>query len=168
MGMDVIGRKNPDAYFRNNVWWWRPLWDYCNTVAPHLCGKVNGHFNDGDGLDEEDALELAEILKGEIYSDATAKYEARYNARLAALPRHECNLCNGTGIRTDGVGVDMGMPKKELPVEVQILVGRTHGWCNSCNGEGTTEDWETSYPFSSDNVLEFIDFLDECGGFSIC
>ena len=24
---------NPGVYFRNNVWWWRPLWDYvCNNV----------------------------------------------------------------------------------------------------------------------------------------
>ena len=20
--------ENPGQYFRNNVWWWRPLWDY--------------------------------------------------------------------------------------------------------------------------------------------
>ena len=31
MGMDVFGlepRKEKGEYFRNNVWWWRPLWDF--------------------------------------------------------------------------------------------------------------------------------------------
>ena len=21
--------SNPGVYFRNNCWWWRPLWQYC-------------------------------------------------------------------------------------------------------------------------------------------
>ena len=32
MGMDVFGKNPTDekgAYFRNNVWFWHPLWDYC-------------------------------------------------------------------------------------------------------------------------------------------
>ena len=168
MGMDVIGRKNPDAYFRNNVWWWRPLWDYCIKVAPHLCADVNGHYNDADGLDEEQALELASLLRGEIYSDETARYEAEYNMHLASLPRRPCTYCGETGIRTDEVGLNLGMPERELSPDVQIIVGRTHGWCNACNGEGVVDHWETSYYFSVDNVLEFTDFLEECGGFSIC
>ena len=28
---------NPGIYFRNNVWWWRPLWDYVWT----LCGECD-------------------------------------------------------------------------------------------------------------------------------
>ena len=168
MGMDVIGRNNPDAYFRNNVWWWRPLWNYCMEVAPHLCGDVSGHFNDGDGLDEDGALELAHLLADEIESGRTKAYEDEYNRRISMLPMKQCTLCEGTGIRTDAVGVDMGMPSRELTTEVQILVGRTHGWCNSCNGEGRTEHWDAGYPFSVDNVSEFVDFLADCGGFSIC
>ena len=44
MGMDIHAR-NPTgergAYFRNNVWWWRPLADYCITVAPDICAPVD-------------------------------------------------------------------------------------------------------------------------------
>ena len=26
--MDKYHNDNPGVYFRNNVWWWRPLWDF--------------------------------------------------------------------------------------------------------------------------------------------
>ena len=31
--MDTFEQQNPGFYFRNNVWWWRPLWDYVCTVC---------------------------------------------------------------------------------------------------------------------------------------
>ena len=43
MGMDVIGLKptsKEGEYFRNNVWWWGPLADYCMEVAPDNYGEV--------------------------------------------------------------------------------------------------------------------------------
>jgi len=52
MGMDVYGIApiaEVGKYFRNNIWWWHPLWNYVQEVAPHLTEGVNGHFNDGDG-----------------------------------------------------------------------------------------------------------------------
>ena len=77
MGMDVYG-KNPTSekgsYFRNNVWWWRPLWDYCLEVAPELCSDVSGHTNDGEGLDEAGAIALSEILFQELWDGKTAQY----------------------------------------------------------------------------------------------
>jgi hypothetical protein len=60
------------------------------------------------------------------------------------------------------------MPEKELSAEIQILVGRTHGWCNACDGVGTRESFAAGYPFSVENVQEFADFLSDCGGFQIC
>ena len=167
MGMDVVGRKNPDAYFRNNVWWWRPLWDYCVKIAPELCGEVNGSYNDGDGLDEDGALDLSAILYMEIEAGRTAQYKTRYYAELAKLPRHDCEFCDGTGIRADAVGVEMGMPTRELEPEIQIITGRSIGWCNACRGEGKVDDFRTEYPFSVENVEEFAGFLAECGGFHI-
>lgn len=170
MGMDVVGRNNPDAYFRNNVWWWRPLWDYCCEVgAGVIDGETAevGHFNDGSGLDEDGALKLAAILRQEIGSGRTFQYERQYNAYIASLPRSTCVHCAGTGVRTDGVGLDAGMPSRELSPEVQIITGRTHGWCNGCSGEGKVDSFEAHYPFSVENVAEFADFLEECGGFHI-
>jgi hypothetical protein len=170
MGMDVIG-KNPASetgeYFRNNVWFWRPLWNYCLEVAPDLCAAVNGHYNDGEGLDADDARTLGIRLQAEIDAGRTAAYEAEYNAYLASLPRHDCEWCGGTGIRTDEVGISLGQPTQALTADIAAIVGRTHGTCNGCRGEGRRDDSEMSYPFSVDNVREFALFLVDSGGFHI-
>jgi hypothetical protein len=172
MGMDVMG-VNPTSekgsYFRNNVWWWRPLADYCIENHPDIAEKCEyWHSNDGDGLDAEDAYALAERLMADIAEGKVSEHERNYNEWRASLPREACELCECTGIRTDKVGVDMGMPEKELSPEVSILTGRTHGWCNACDGVGTQESWLAGYPFSEENVKEFAEFLMDSGGFQIC
>lgn len=167
MGMDVIGKKK-DSYFRNNVWWWRPLWNYCKSVAPEICDKVqHGQTNDGDGLNAEDSAALAKILKDNLANGQCGRYERQYKAWQASLPREKCELCNATGIRTDKVGVDGNMPNRELSIEQAKKYGRTQGWCNGCDGKGDKENWQAHYPFSVDNVQEFADFLEGCGGFEI-
>lgn len=170
MGMDVIGRKpskSTGEYFRNNIWWWHPLWEYCESVAPEICDGILGHSNDGDGLPGDGARKLAEVLKRELESGRTAEYAAAYQAGKAALPRHDCDLCEATGIRRDPVGIEMGMPTRELEEAQTERLGRTHGWCNACNGEGTQADWGASYFFDVDNVREFAEFLEHSGGFRI-
>jgi hypothetical protein len=170
MGMDVIG-KNPSTatgeYFRNNIWAWRPLWNYCVEVAPEICENVRGDENGGDGLDAADAEQLAQLLLEEIHCGRAARYKKSYDARLARLPRSECSYCDATGIRSDEVGVNMRMPDRELDESSQILFGRTHGWCNGCRGEGKVDHFEMSYPFTVENVQEFAEFCSESGGFEI-
>ena len=171
MGMDVYGNApttESGEYFRNNVWWWRPLWSYCETVAGDLLADVDGQTNSGDGLDADQAAVLAARLREEIDSGATAKYAAAYRHDLSLLPRENCRYCDATGIRTDEVGQNAGMPSRELDNAVAIAVGRSHGWCNACNGEGKVDDWRVSYPFSVENVQNFANFLFSCGGFKIC
>jgi len=173
MGMDVIGKKPTSErgeYFRNNVWWWRPLWDYCCEVGQEVITDEiaeSGSFNDGAGLDEPSARVLAQILSASIDSGHTEQWEKNQREWRASLPREACSFCNCTGISTDEVGVKNGMPERELAPEVQILTGRTHGWCNACQGIGTTESWLAQYPFSVENVQEFTAFLTDSGGFEI-
>ena len=42
MGMDVYGKNQTSekgSYFRNNVWWWRPLWNYCEELHGDITHK---------------------------------------------------------------------------------------------------------------------------------
>lgn len=165
MGMDVFGRA-PSApvgeYFRNNVWWWRPLADFVCERYPELAaGCEYWQSNDGDGLDEQTSIELAGQLRADLASGVVAEYEQAHTARLAALPDETCWLCAGAGVRTDEVGVQMGLDCPRDPETGQ-------GGCNGCAGTGTRRPSEASYPFSAENVAEFAEFLAACGGFRIC
>ena len=169
--MDVYG-NNPISekgeYFRNNVWWWRPLWDFCEEIAPELVSGVQGHTNDGDGLDEEGAKALANILTISLSEGVVDTYEQKRNEYLASLPKEPCELCDSTGIRTDSVGVEHGMDVQVLSDAEASALGRTIGYCNGCSGLGWKDSWETHYPFSKVNVQEFAEFLADSGGFKIC
>lgn len=170
MGMDVFG-QNPTTesgeYFRNNAWHWSPLWNYCVELAPELCGDVEGGTNDGDGLDAKGADDLAVILFNELASGRTEQYEKAFNEERAAIPQVVCRQCAGTGIRTDEVGQSQGMPERPLKEEEAILLGRTNGWCNGCNGEGKSDSMRAWYSFDAKNVSRFAEFLSDCGGFAI-
>ena len=172
MGMDVYGltaKTEKGNYFRNNVWWWRPLAVFIEETYPDVAIKCEDwHSNSGCGLNEADSMVLGKMILNDIADGTVKRYEDARLIGLSELPREDCSLCNMTGIRTDTVGVEHNMPNQELPPEVAILVGRTHGTCNACNGIGTKENWGLSYGFSVDNVQEFAEFLMECGGFEIC
>lgn len=171
MGMDVIG-KNTDSevggYFRRNVWGWRPLWHYVEVTHNDLASKVEyAQSNDGDGLNAEDSAELARRLKADLASGEADRYISERNEWLATLPRTTCDLCEGTGIRTDEVGKEHGMPERELEPEVKVVTGRTHGYCNACSGYGDQPNWETHYWLDRTDLEDFANFLEECGGFEI-
>ncbi len=160
MGMDVYGKQpisEVGSYFRNNVWWWRPLWNYCLTQYPELTEQVvDGHSNSGDGLDAAQALALGRALQADIDSGVAAQYEKEYREYLAALPQKECEYCNASGKRA-------WLPHTLNNDTDQIVITE----CNVCTGSGKVDDWATSYPFSVENVQEFSKFLVSCGGFSI-
>lgn len=159
MGMDVFGVAADDPageYFRANVWYWRPLWDYIEDnhgVIAHLV--ENPYTNDGDGLDHQYSLVLARQLRHDFANDVVAEYEQRYLAGVNALQSEECWICHGTGVR------------REWPPEIpQEHIDACNG-CNCCNGSGKTEPLEASYRFSPKLLLRFTEFLEHCGGFRI-
>jgi hypothetical protein len=171
MGMDVMGvnaSSEKGEYFRRNVWGWRPLWDYVEEVHPEIAQLVQyGHSNDGDGLNALNSVRLAEALLLDYTSGKAQEYVEKRNAYLEALPMVDCNICSGTGIRSDTLGVEDGQPEKELSKEIAKATGRTKGWCNGCDGLGKNKDWATSYYLDEQDIKEFAEFLQDCGGFEI-
>jgi hypothetical protein len=152
-------QAQPGAYFRANIWWWRPLWDMCLDLAPDVAGKVKfGHSNDGDGLDDDDSLMLAAILEAHVESGSMETYINARQAVLDALEDEECKICAGTGRRADPPETGAGI----MP-------------CNGCGGSveentggtGKARPWSTKYPMSLDFVEKWITFLKNCGGFEI-
>ena len=161
MGMDVYGVKPKNEkgeYFRNNVWWWRPLWDYCLDFHPSVADKVkDGHSNSGDGLNAGDSKKLAAFIKKDLDSGKAQKYAQEREEELNSLPDVPCEYCETTGSRT--------WQPHEGPNDTDTVQIKT---CNSCKGKGSVRPWPTQYPFSVENLAQFQEFLDNCGGFSIC
>ena len=163
---------NVGHYFRNNVWWWRPLWNYCHVVAGDIIignlrvkkfkddenGDTNyddyewvkaeydeGHGNSGASLNSRNAKLLGNRLMEHIADGRTIEYQAEYEQYLNDLPDDDCGVCNGN---------NRGNTKKKD--------------CNRCNGTGKTKSFNKSYPFDVENVEAFALFCIESGGFEIC
>ena len=139
---------NNGYYFRNSCWWWRPLWNYCRTIAPDLINDKlfdDGHSNSGAGLDDKGAKELGKRLLTEINNGDTIQYQASYQQYIDDLPDDDCSHCNGN---------NRGYNKMKD--------------CKMCGGTGKTKNFNKSYPFDLDNVREFAEFCLQCGGFEIC
>jgi len=159
MGFNLYGLRPRDevgVYFRNNVWWWRPLADYVLAVCSDLFRPGEAQYwdyNDGPAVSAETAHAIGKRLRKLLASGAVARYAAKHEAERKALPLKVCEFCDGTGDRPD-----LGPPEWKAAC----------GGCNGCLGAGWVEDPLASYPFSEDNAKDFIAFCETCGGFRIC
>ncbi len=150
--------ENPGSYFRNNVWWWRPLWDFVCVVADDILtqkDKENGHSNSGHIIDEEKSLAIAKILEDLLKNGEVREYEEAYNEHMDSLPLEDCEYCKGTGMRSweDG-DKDCNVCNTEYTKDEGIPVGKV-------------KQFQTSYPFDVQNVEEFVRFCKQSGGFQI-
>ena len=145
---DEFNDANKGHYFRNNCWWWRPLWNYCYFIADDIISKelhASGHHNDGNGLDDEDAKLLGNRLLQQLREGKTTDYQASYQQYLDDMPDDDCLICNNN---------NRGNNKKKD--------------CNRCDSTGKRPNFNKSYPFDVDNVKDFAEFCIESGGFEIC
>tara|TARA_Y100001938_G_C8053216_1_gene413028 strand:+ start:887 stop:1369 length:483 start_codon:yes stop_codon:yes gene_type:complete len=159
MGMDLSGVSpisSKGEYFRNNCWWWRPLWNFIHSLDILTEDEYeSGHYNDGQRIGKVKSKLISKRLTELLDNGEVKKYEEGYNEYLNSLPLEDCEYCEGDGIRTWEDG------DKD---------------CNVCNTEWTRKDgvpigkkkpFETSYPFDEENVREFRDFVKDSGGFEI-
>ena len=83
---------NPGIYFRNNCWWWRPLWDYvCTNCADIITIKdVNGgNYNDGHKISKTKAKKISKKLYSLIAKGDVKKFEVEYEAERLKLEESE-------------------------------------------------------------------------------
>ena len=148
--VDQFEVDNPGYYFRNNVWWWRPLWMYVAEVANNVLTAKDiesGHANSGHLISKTKAERIARILKRELENGNVQKHATEYMQMLKNLPLVECTHCDGTGIRNDE---------------------HVQGTCNACGGTGKVKNFNCNYPFHPENVEDFQRFCQYSGGFRIC
>ena len=153
MGFDIFGKKPMNEtgnYFRNNVWGWRPLWNYVFNNLEILSEEDynEGQFNSGHEIDQGKAQKIAAGLMQKIESGEMEKFIEAYTKHLDELPEEICDFCDGSGLRNLEDSNDI----------VQ---------CNGCQGTGKVKSFETNYPMDVKNMKDFAEFSQNSGGFEI-
>jgi hypothetical protein len=82
------------AYFRNNVWWWRPLWNFVAVMCDDILTEKDieaGAYNDGHKISETKAVKIAKRLFNIIEEDKVKEYEELYKQHLDKLNKKDWN-----------------------------------------------------------------------------
>lgn len=156
-------QEQEGTYFRNNVWWWRPLADYVieHTGCVDEKDKSSWHTNDGHRVSEAEANAIADQLEHLMKTGHTETFAndyekerkelEEYNEKLSVLEKSlREKVENETG-KTNIAPIDYPEARKKEWDELQAK-----------------RKWGASYPFSIGNVKEFIKFCRYSGGFEIC
>lgn len=88
MSFDLYGVKpmnEKGEYFRNNVWYWRPLWIFvCETCQDILTidQKLGGHTNNGVVVTQDQARRIAVRLSQFEERGKIAEFERMYKKEM--------------------------------------------------------------------------------------
>ena len=90
---DAYDEINVGNYFRNNCWWWRPLWHFVCSTCEHILTEKqmdSGNYNDGCVIEEKQAKAISKQLTKLDKEGLIAKHEVEYEAkRLAQEERND-------------------------------------------------------------------------------
>ena len=153
-------QNTPGAYFRNEVWYWRTLWDFVCEVCDDILTEEDmeeGMGWSGHVISKTKAKKIAARLR-KVDKDLE-DHQIDHERRMNNLPDEECDLCGGTGKRKDPLDEEKFSVFKSGPVR------EIH--CDDCNGKGITRPFITKYHFKADNVRTFAEFCEYSGGFTI-
>ena len=147
-------KNNPGDYFRNNVWWWRPLWNLvCVSCDDILTEKdiSGGSYNNGHKISKTKATRIGKRLSKLIADGTVDKLNAKEGlARAKAKAYNE----------------DIQEQLDELKKEVQKVTHNnslapcdyTETYYSKWDKLYSKKKWEADYPFDGENVKEFAKF----------
>ena len=167
MGFDLYSLGNHKTekgeYFRNNVWYWRPLADFVceKTGVVSDEDKSHWHHNDGHTVSEQEAKQIAKQLKelvknGEVSKAIKENEEMQEQANQNNIFVQRCH--DMLRKKVEAETGETNLAPRDYPKEDHD----TWDWIQSKYSYGS------SYPFTMENVEEFIKFCEESNGFRIC
>jgi len=85
---------NDGAYFRNNVWWWRPLWNFVCSICDDILTEKDmekGGWNDGHKISKTKSKKIASRIRSHIKDGQVKDYESYYTKKIAQLDDKDWN-----------------------------------------------------------------------------
>ena len=162
--LEKFESENKGYYFRNNVWWWRPLAEYVLEQTKVITSKkkIQGFsYNDGVAISATEAEQIAKQLYFLLQSGHTEKYAKQYADERAIAENH--NALVDKKLAELAIEVEKATGKKDLaPAKYPEKFQKK--WDEIYNERMLV----ANYPFSVENVKEFADFCKDSGGFTIC
>ena len=150
------------TYFRNNVWWWRPLAEYVlnytKVIPEHE--QESWQYNDCTEVSKQNAEMIAQQLDHLIKVGHTKQFEKDYEKTRKKIEKHNEKVEKELQTFSQSVKKKMrndNLAPKDFPEEDHKKWQEIY---NKRNSSG-------SYPFSEENVKEFSEFCKNCGGFTI-
>ena len=172
MGFDLYGEspKNKNGeYFRNNVWWWRPLWQYvaieCSDIITNKDVEAGG-YNDQHLIDGSKAKKIADRLLG-LYKDGRPQaIQDKY--KEDSKPQTIFNeMCDKAAKHLYDNIVDKQDGKITCPGDMKEHDPDNYERWSQLASMGKIQFIQTNYPFDANNVKEFAEFCKDSGGFTI-
>ena len=94
MGFDVYGKKPKNKkgeYFRNNVWWWRRLWQFVCAICPDLIKQEeveSGQMNNGQAFSAVRAVAIATRIDKAINTGTATVWKKEIDKEIKKIKKH--------------------------------------------------------------------------------
>ena len=167
MGFDLysLGNHKTDKgeYFRNNVWWWRRLADFVCEQTGVIAETDKEHWqsNSGHEVDEQTAKQITKQLKALIKDGTVSKAIIEVEKEMEKAEKNNKFVDRCHEMLRAKVEKETGMTNL-APADYRGDDHDTWDWIQSKYSYGS------SYPFTMENVQEFIEFCEQSNGFRIC
>tara|TARA_Y100000114_G_scaffold126774_1_gene123264 strand:+ start:48 stop:641 length:594 start_codon:yes stop_codon:yes gene_type:complete len=162
--IDEFEDANPGYYFRNNVWWWRPLAELIHDKCGDLLSerqKEGLHNNSGTEFDDDTALAIANRLSSLIKDGYVSELEESIKANAKIASKHNKKI--------EQKLQDLKKEVEKIRPGENLAPGQyPFPYNNHWQEIYAQKSWDDSYPFAKANVEEFINFARHSGGFQIC
>ena len=144
---DKYQQDNQGTYFRNNVWWWRPLWQFvCEQCQDFLtvADMNGGNSNDGYRITKTKSIKIAKKLSKVL---AGTFVNQQLQEQMDAIHKEVNKNRVGNSI------VPANYPKPYYKKWKKLQ---------------DAHNWDGDYPFDKENIENFAKFCRDSGGFEIC
>ena len=163
--VEKFEEENPGYYFRNNVWWWRPLADFVLWLADKEFttdkDREGWHNNGGYRVDEKTAKIVAELLEASIDEGIAKRFEDENKRKMKKAKLHNLEVAK----KHDELQM---IVKEKTGKDNLVPADYPEPFNSQWNDIQKLTNYEAHYPFSVENVKDFARFCRESGGFEIC